>query len=96
MVFSKEIKMKAFIRANGQCECRRNCCPYFLQHQKKLTVISFIHNYKGNVIGEENVFPGFEFHHIVAESVGGKDTLSNCEFLCEECHKRTASYGRKG
>ncbi|MBR2994420.1 HNH endonuclease [Candidatus Saccharibacteria bacterium] len=96
MAFSKEIKMKAFIRANGQCECRRNCCPHAGRCKKSCAEMSFINNYKVNVLGEEPVFPGFEFHHIVVESVGGKDTLSNCEFLCEECHKRTASYGRKG
>jgi hypothetical protein len=33
---------------------------------------------------------GWEAHHKVA---GGSDTLSNCEILCQECHKKTKSYG---
>jgi 5-methylcytosine-specific restriction endonuclease McrA len=35
-----------------------------------------------------------EYHHITAVSVGGSDALSNCEYLCQSCHKRTDSYGR--
>lgn len=34
---------------------------------------------------------GLEAHHIVQ---GGSDTLSNCEILCDQCHKNTRSYGR--
>lgn len=33
---------------------------------------------------------GWEAHHKVAE---GPDTTSNCEILCQECHKKTKSYG---
>jgi hypothetical protein len=36
-----------------------------------------------------------QFHHITAESVGGKDVLSNCEALCAACHVKTDSYGRR-
>jgi 5-methylcytosine-specific restriction endonuclease McrA len=25
--------------------------------------------------------------------VGGKDIPSNCEILCQKCHKQTRSYG---
>ncbi len=32
-------------------------------------------------------------HHITAVSLGGDDTLSNCEALCLPCHKNTGSYG---
>jgi len=35
-----------------------------------------------------------EFNHVHADRLGGPDTLSNCEALCRECHKLTASYGR--
>lgn len=35
-----------------------------------------------------------EFHHITAQSKGGSDGLSNCEFLCKPCHQKTRSYGR--
>lgn len=41
------------------------------------------------------LLPGFwEAHHIVAESVGGSDTIANCEALCLSCHQNTRSYGR--
>lgn len=36
----------------------------------------------------------YEFHHRHAESLGGSDSLSNCEVLCKPCHQNTASYGR--
>jgi 5-methylcytosine-specific restriction endonuclease McrA len=32
---------------------------------------------------------GWEAHHITAEDAGGKDILSNCEILCQQCHKMT-------
>jgi len=34
-------------------------------------------------------------HHIVARKDGGKDNLTNLILLCQDCHKETASYGRK-
>jgi 5-methylcytosine-specific restriction endonuclease McrA len=34
------------------------------------------------------------FHHKTASFVGGGDSLSNCEVLCVNCHRLTASYGR--
>lgn len=36
----------------------------------------------------------YEYHHKHASSLGGSDSLSNCEVLCTPCHQRTASYGR--
>lgn len=36
---------------------------------------------------------GAEYHHVVADSAGGADTLSNCEALCVSCHRKTQSYG---
>lgn len=33
---------------------------------------------------------GWEAHHKIA---GGSDMTSNCEILCQECHKKTKSYG---
>jgi len=35
-----------------------------------------------------------EYHHITAQSADGHDGLSNCEVLCVQCHRGTASYGR--
>lgn len=33
---------------------------------------------------------GWEAHH---KTAGGSDTVSNCEILCQDCHKKTQSYG---
>lgn len=37
---------------------------------------------------------GAQYHHKHAESLGGSDSLSNCEVLCVRCHKQTQSWGR--
>jgi 5-methylcytosine-specific restriction endonuclease McrA len=39
--------------------------------------------------GSESKY-GWEAHH---KTAGGPDTLSNCEILCQRCHKKTRSYG---
>jgi len=30
----------------------------------------------------------FQYHHRTAEASGGDNSLSNCEVLCERCHKQ--------
>ncbi len=35
-----------------------------------------------------------EFHHRTSIRSGGESTLGNCEVLCSDCHRATASYGR--
>ena len=94
MSFSKEVKMQAFERAGGRCECTRKECGHGDRCQRGCESVAFYNKMKV-VNGEEPVFPGFEFHHITAKSVGGLDVLSNCEFLCRECHMRTGAYGKK-
>ncbi|MDD3976402.1 MAG: HNH endonuclease signature motif containing protein [Candidatus ainarchaeum sp.] len=42
--------------------------------------------------GKESEY-GWEAHHIKAVSDGGSDKLENCKILCQECHKRTHSFG---
>lgn len=42
--------------------------------------------------GKESEY-GWEAHHI---NSNGPDSLSNCEILCQECHKNTRSYGGQG
>jgi 5-methylcytosine-specific restriction enzyme A len=33
------------------------------------------------------LFPGkFQFDHIIADSIGGRPELDNCEVLCTACH----------
>lgn len=39
--------------------------------------------------GSESVY-GWEAHH---KTAGDPDTVSNCEILCQDCHKQTRSYG---
>lgn len=33
---------------------------------------------------------GWEAHH---KTAGGDETVSNCEILCQACHKKTQTYG---
>lgn len=41
--------------------------------------------------GSESSY-GWEAHH-KTRAILGSDTLSNCEILCQPCHKKTQSYG---
>ena len=37
---------------------------------------------------------GWEAHHKTRQTViTGSDTFDNCEILCQDCHKKTQSYG---
>lgn len=42
--------------------------------------------------GTEGIY-SWEVHHRIALTSGGASTLYNCEILCQECHKKTQSYG---
>ena len=94
MAFSPKIKYEAYKRANGRCECtRKNCkhndrCPETCLIQDGQLFLSALTNNYSNI-----QYPGFEFHHKIAIQSGGEDTLSNCEFLCKECHINTQTYG---
>lgn len=77
MAFSEEVVKKAWSRAKGCCECRRKTHEH-----------SYIRCNKNLVCGN-NGREGrgaWEAHHITS---GGPDSLSNCEILCWECHKKT-------
>jgi len=77
MAFSQETKQAAFIRAGGQCECRRLSCTEHtsIRCTTKLTA------------------GRWHAHHKTAEASGGSDSLSNCEALCIPCHEQTPTYG---
>lgn len=95
MGFSPSTKYEAFRRAGGRCECTRKICGHGSRCTKTCALSadeSFLVNLTGDV--SRYSYPGFEFHHKVAQSSDGDDTLSNCEFLCIDCHKNTGSYGR--
>ena len=87
MAFSDLTVRQAWMRSGGRCECQRSThghtytgrCPQRL-----------LWNERGN----DRSPCGWEAHHKTAASVGGSDSLSNCEILCIECHKKTSSYGR--
>lgn len=83
MAFSDDVIDAAWDRSDGHCECRRTThnhngrCPRIL-----------IKSLRGR-----DVPGGWEAHHKTATILGDNDTLSNCEILCQLCHKATASYG---
>lgn len=83
MAFTEETVRQAWNRAGGKCECRRTTCGHSGRCNKNLSWDSR---------GEESEC-GWEAHHITSEKVGGSDDLSNCEILCQKCHKNTQSYG---
>ena len=80
MSFSDSVVEQAWERAEGRCECRRSTHNHVGRCNKGL--------WKGSQ-GLETEH-GWEAHHITA---GGADTLSNCEILCQDCHKKTRTYG---
>ncbi len=79
-MFSDSVVRNAWARAEGRCECRRS------QHDHSGRCSALL---KWERRGSE-CDGGWEAHHINAN---GRDTLSNCEILCQPCHKATRSYG---
>jgi len=80
MSFSEDIVKQAWRRSGERCECRRTTCGHMGRCNKSLL---------WNSRGKESE-GGWEAHHINAH---GSDSLSNCEILCQSCHKKTGSYG---
>jgi len=80
MVFSDSTILQAWQRAGGKCECGRDSCGHYGRCGKQL---------EWNARGSE-FYGGWEAHHVTA---GGPDTASNCEILCQSCHKKTRTYG---
>lgn len=80
MAFSEETVRQAWNRAGGKCECRRTNCGHGGRCNKELLLGSR---------GTESNY-GWEAHH---EDSNGDNSLTNCEILCQKCHKNTQSYG---
>jgi 5-methylcytosine-specific restriction endonuclease McrA len=80
MAFSEDVVKEAWKRSGGRCECKREQHGHTGRCYKELKLESR---------GKESEY-GWEAHHIAA---GGPDTVSNCEILCQKCHKATVSYG---
>ncbi len=85
MAFPNSVVEQAWKRAGGKCECRRKICGHGTRCNKQLVWENR---------GGEGVRGAWEAHHVTAVSSGGSDTLSNCEILCQDCHKNTESFGR--
>lgn len=86
MAFPLSVVLAAWQRSGGRCECTRSTHGHgYYRCNKALN---------WNARGSDYAWGGWEAHHKTAESVGGADTLSNCEILCMDCHKKTESYGR--
>lgn len=71
---------QAWDRSQWKCECRRKTHGHSGRCNRPLLWASR---------GKESSY-GWETHHITAS---GPDTLSNCEILCQDCHKKTRTYG---
>ena len=82
--FPNEVIEKAWRRSTAQCECTRN--HYWHKGRRCIQTLNW------NDRGKENP-TGWEAHHKVSQASGGSDTLSNCEILCQKCHKETRTYG---
>lgn len=80
MAFSEDIVHQAWKRSGEKCECQRNICGHSERCNRTLLWGSR---------GSESEY-GWEAHHVNANS---SDSLSNCEILCQKCHKNTQTYG---
>ena len=78
--FPDSVVLAAWQRAGGKCECKRISHGHKTPHGIRL-------NWGSR--GKETDL-GWEAHHTNAN---GPAILSNCEILCQPCHKKTYSYG---
>ena len=81
MAFADSVIRDAWRRSGGRCECKRAGHVHTGRCPKQLSP-----RRRGSELAG-----GWEAHHVVAN---GGDTLSNCEILCQSCHKSTGSFGR--
>lgn len=80
MVFPGSVVLEAWRRSGGQCERNRTSHGHIWRCPTKLSWAAR---------GSEGT-GAWEAHHI---NSNGLDTISNCEILCQSCHKATRSYG---
>lgn len=79
--FPDTVVALAWLRSGGRCECGRTSHAHRGSCKTQLN--------KGSRGKESSM--GWEAHHI---NSNGDGVLSNCEILCQDCHKNTRSYGR--
>jgi len=80
MAFPDSVVRQAWQRSGARCECTRRTHLHSGRCSRVL---------KWEDRGKETS-TGWEAHHVTA---GGADVLSNCEILCQTCHKATGTYG---
>lgn len=78
--FPESVVKQAFQRAGGTCECKR------MSHRHGARCTARLEWGRRGYDGPG----GWEAHHIDSN---GPATLSNCEILCQPCHKATRTYG---
>ena len=76
MPFPESVVEDAWKRSGGKCECPRTSHGHNDPHNRTLIKSSR---------GREGI-GAWEAHH---KNKNGGDTLSNCEILCWDCHKKT-------
>ncbi len=82
MAFSSDVINQAWQRSGGKCECRRTSHGHsYVRCNKELVFDNRGREGRG----------AWEAHHV---NSNGSDTLSNCEIICWDCHKKTGSFGR--
>lgn len=77
MAFPQSVIDDAWSRSGGKCECKRTGHGHTGRCNRTL-----IYNDRG----KDDSSGCWEAHHIDPD---GPDTLSNCEILCCDCHKKT-------
>lgn len=75
----EDVRHSVYVRSGGRCECSRSTCKHPRVTGGTRCTRTFTE--KGN----------WELHRVNSNL---EYTLSNCEALCVDCHKQTASYGR--
>lgn len=79
MAFSQSVVDAAWRRADGHCECQRTTHGHFGRCYKQLVYGNRGRDGRG----------AWEANHRNRVASGGADTLSNCEILCWDCHRKT-------
>ena len=81
MVFPDNVVRTVWSESGGRCQCTRSSHS----HGTRCTQILLWEKRGKEELG------GWEAHHVDSN---GPNIPSNCEILCQDCHKATGSYGR--
>ena len=81
MAFSREVVAEAWNRCGSRCACTRSAHGHTGRCPQVLR----------REMRSKEGFGGWEPGRI---DPSGSETLSNCQILCQKCHKATLSHGR--